>query len=52
MLHQGTDVIPVDFILIRRPTYPADPVLSQDIREMLDRQHDTLLANGVAQAQA
>ena len=52
MLHQGTDVIPVDFILIRRPTYPTEPALSPPLRQMLDRQHDTLLANGVAQAQA
>ena len=52
MLHQGTDVIPVDFILIRRPTYPTEPALSPALRQMLDRQHDTLLANGVAQAQA
>lgn len=40
MLHQGTDVIPVEIILIREPTH-AFPEL-----------HAKLLANGLAQAQA
>lgn len=52
MLHQGTDVIPVDFILIKRPTYAAEPVLSGALKSLFDQQHATLLANGVAQAQA
>ncbi|MGY4830721.1 glucose-6-phosphate isomerase [Sphaerotilaceae bacterium SBD11-9] len=40
MLHQGTDVIPVEFILVRQPTHD------------LPGQHDKLLANGLAQSQA
>ena len=40
MLHQGTEVIPVEFILVKRPTH-ALPGL-----------HTKLLANGLAQSQA
>ncbi len=40
MLHQGTDVIPVEFILVKHPTHS------------LVEQHAMLLANGLAQAQA
>jgi glucose-6-phosphate isomerase len=40
MLHQGTDVIPVEFILVRRAAH-----------EQVDQQQ-MLLANGLAQAQA
>jgi glucose-6-phosphate isomerase len=40
MLHQGTDLIPVEFILVRQPAHGL-----QDM-------HDKLLANGLAQAQA
>ncbi|MCW5569303.1 MAG: glucose-6-phosphate isomerase, partial [Dokdonella sp.] len=40
MLHQGTDVIPVEFILVRTPTHPYPDL------------HAKLLANGLAQAQA
>lgn len=40
MLHQGTDIIPVEIVLIREPTH-AYPEL-----------HAKLLANGLAQAQA
>jgi len=40
MLHQGTDVIPVEFILVKRPTH--------DLHDL----HTTLLANGLAQSQA
>jgi glucose-6-phosphate isomerase len=40
MLHQGTDVIPVEFILVKRPAHE------------LPGQHDKLLANGLAQSQA
>ena len=40
MLHQGTDVIPVEFVLVRHPTHD------------LADQHTKLLANGLAQAQA
>ena len=40
MLHQGTDVIPVEFILVRRPTHGLADL------------HAKLLANGLAQSQA
>jgi len=40
MLHQGTDVIPVEFILVKRPTHALSDL------------HGKLLANGLAQAQA
>ena len=40
MLHQGSDVIPVEFILVKRPTH--------GLAEM----HTMLLANGLAQSQA
>jgi glucose-6-phosphate isomerase len=40
MLHQGTDVIPVEFILVRRPTHGMADL------------HAKLLANGLAQSQA
>ena len=54
MLHQGTDVIPVEFILVKRATHAmggidrhSGPLLAQ-----LDRQHAMLQANGLAQSQA
>ncbi len=40
MLHQGTDVVPVEFILVKRPTH--------DLADL----HTKLLANGLAQSQA
>jgi glucose-6-phosphate isomerase len=40
MLHQGTDVIPVEFILVKQPTH--------DLADL----HTKLLANGLAQSQA
>jgi len=40
MLHQGTDVIPVEFILVKHPTHSLNDL------------HTKLLANGLAQAQA
>ena len=40
MLHQGTDVVPVEFIAVRRATH------------RLEQHHDLLLANALAQAQA
>ena len=46
MLHQGTDVIPVDFIGAARPT--ARGVAVDDIAD----QHDKLMANMMAQAAA
>ena len=51
LLHQGTDVIPVEFILVRHVTHGIGnlhgPLLAQ-----LERQHTMLLANGLAQSQA
>ncbi len=51
MLHQGTDVIPVEFILVKKATHGLGgidgPLLAQ-----LDRQHTMLQANGLAQSQA
>src|SRR5688572_29318365 len=40
MLHQGTDVVPVEFILVKRPTHGLSDL------------HTKLLANGLAQSQA
>jgi glucose-6-phosphate isomerase len=40
MLHQGTDVIPVEFLLVKHPTHGLADL------------HTMLLANGLAQAQA
>ncbi len=40
MLHQGTDVVPVEFVAVKNP------------KHQLPRHHDLLLANAVAQAQA
>ncbi len=40
MLHQGSDVVPVEFILVRRPAHAHADL------------HAKLLANGLAQAQA
>ena len=51
MLHQGTDVIPVEFILVRRANLgPLAP--SAELSDRLDRQQTMLLANGLAQSQA
>jgi glucose-6-phosphate isomerase len=40
MLHQGTDVVPLEFIAVKKPTHN------------LDNHHELLLANAIAQAQA
>ncbi len=50
MLHQGSDTIPVEFILVKE----ADPLggAGPAVRESLARQQRMLLANGLAQAQA
>jgi len=49
MLHQGSDVVPVEFILVRSAdTGAAGPALAARLAE----QHRMLLANGLAQAQA
>jgi glucose-6-phosphate isomerase len=48
MLHQGTDVIPVEFVAVKTPTYDAGNIntASQALH------HQALLANVIAQAQA
>ena len=51
MLHQGTDVIPVEFILVKHPTHALSD-LHGPLLEQLERQHTMLLANGLAQSQA
>jgi glucose-6-phosphate isomerase len=51
MLHQGTDLIPVEFILVRRPTF-GSARLDADLLSRLERQQTLLLANGLAQSQA
>lgn len=50
MLHQGTDVIPVEFILVRRAHHAGLP--AGDYARCLDEQHRLLLSNALAQAQA
>jgi glucose-6-phosphate isomerase len=40
MLHQGTDVVPVEFVAVKKPTHT------------LENHHELLLANVLAQAQA
>ena len=52
MLHQGSDVVPVEFILVARPNYPAALQASPALQASLRLQHEALLANGLAQAQA
>lgn len=51
MLHQGTDLIPVEFLLVRRPTF-GSAGLTDDLASRLERQQTLLLANGLAQSQA
>jgi len=52
MLHQGTDVIPVEFILVKRPSFRQPAAMSPALRDLFAEQHRMLLANGLAQAQA
>jgi len=49
MLHQGTDVVPVEFILVRTADVGA---VHEALATALRRQHGMLLANGLAQSQA
>ena len=51
MLHQGSDVIPVEFILVKHAMHVVHD-LHGPLLEQLERQHTMLLANGLAQAQA
>jgi glucose-6-phosphate isomerase len=48
MLHQGTDVIPVEFIAVKRPQHGAQG----NYAALLADQHQKLLANCLAQSQA
>jgi glucose-6-phosphate isomerase len=50
MLHQGTDVIPVEFIAVKTPTH--GPYVTGELAERLADQHLKLLANCLAQSQA
>jgi glucose-6-phosphate isomerase len=50
MLHQGTDVVPVEIILVKKPMHVGAP--RGDLARCLDEQHRMLLANGLAQARA
>ncbi|NYG31827.1 glucose-6-phosphate isomerase [Sphaerotilus montanus] len=54
MLHQGTDVIPVEFIAVKTPCYDAagGTGLPDSVRAGLADQHHKLLANCLAQSQA
>ncbi|SEL69500.1 glucose-6-phosphate isomerase [Roseateles sp. YR242] len=50
MLHQGTDVIPVEFIAVKQPQF-GDHVAGELLTRLQD-QHTKLLANCLAQSQA
>jgi len=54
MLHQGTDVIPVEFIAVKTPCYDAagGTGLPDSVSTGLADQHHKLLANCLAQSQA
>ena len=51
MLHQGTDLVPVEFLLVRRPAF-GSAAFNDDLTSRLERQQTLLLANGLAQSQA
>jgi glucose-6-phosphate isomerase len=51
MLHQGTDVIPVEVILVKHAGHSFGD-LHGPLLEQLERQHSMLLSNGLAQPQA
>jgi glucose-6-phosphate isomerase len=48
MLHQGSDIVPVEFILLGRSSAVAGGIATESV----ERQHRMLLANGLAQSQA
>lgn len=54
MLHQGSDAVPVEFVLVREPMVPARfaPATAAALQPSLVAQQRALLANGLAQAQA
>ena len=51
MLHQGSDVIPVEFILVKH-AFHGPAAAGDSLGEPLAAQHCMLLANGLAQSQA
>jgi glucose-6-phosphate isomerase len=51
MLHQGSDVIPVEFIAVRTPAHALDGA-APEVQRALAEQHAMLLANCLAQSQA
>lgn len=52
MLHQGSDIVPVEFLLVKKVQYFAEFGVSRTLQSLLQEQHRMLLANGLAQAQA
>ncbi len=52
MLHQGTDVVPVEFVLVKRTAHRDEATWSAPLKALMAEQHRALLANGLAQAQA
>ncbi|RZI82992.1 MAG: glucose-6-phosphate isomerase [Rubrivivax sp.] len=52
MLHQGSDVIPVEFILVRQARHRDESQWSPALRALMAQQHQILLSNGLAQAEA
>ncbi|HET6788274.1 MAG TPA: glucose-6-phosphate isomerase, partial [Aquabacterium sp.] len=52
MLHQGTDVVPVEFVLARQPSHRDEGQWSAAFKAQMEQQHRMLLANGLAQARA
>lgn len=50
MLHQGSDVIPVEFIAVKIPNYGSS--VTPELEPLLIDQHRKLLANCLAQSQA
>jgi glucose-6-phosphate isomerase len=52
MLHQGSDVVPVEFILAAKPSHRDEEVWSPQFKAQMAQQHRMLLANGLAQARA
>ena len=52
MVHQGTTVVPVEFILACTPSHRDEARWSSPFRAQLAQQHRMLLANGLAQARA
>ena len=51
MLHQGSDVVPVEFVAVRTPVHDL-PGAGPEVERLLAEQHAMLLANCLAQSQA